>query len=61
MIIAAGMIGGGLFMSRGGGRTPWIPLLILSALLGFGLYLSAVAFVIAASLVLILNAPYSSR
>jgi hypothetical protein len=47
--------------SRGGGRTPWIPLLILSALLGFGLYLSAVAFVIAASLVLILNAPYSSR
>lgn len=61
LIIAIGMIGGGLFTSRGGGRTPWIPLLILSSLLGFGLYLSAVAFVVAASLVLILNAPYSSR
>ncbi len=61
VIIAIGMVAGGLFTSRGGGRTPWIPMLILAALLGFGIYLSALAFLVAASLVLILNAPYSSR
>jgi len=60
LIIAAGVVIGGLLTARReGARTPWIATLLLAGMMGFGLHLSALAFGLAAAITLFLSAPAS--